>query len=121
METRRWTNPSQPQTLYMATFLLYFGAALGALYGLLGGSIIQLGLAVLEALCAYGIANERKIAYWGAVVVAGLSLVPALLALIGGLGVIFNLAFLIGLVFPVALFALLVHPQSRDYARIWFS
>ena len=26
METRRWTNPSQPQTLYIATFLLYANA-----------------------------------------------------------------------------------------------
>jgi hypothetical protein len=26
----------------------------------------------------------------------------------------------IGLLFEIALFALVVHPQSRDYQRIWF-
>ncbi len=34
METRRWTNPSQPQTLYMATFLLYIEAFFNVLDGL---------------------------------------------------------------------------------------
>ena len=37
-----------------------------------------------------------------------------------GIGSILNLVFLISIVFPVALFALLVHPMSRDYQRIWF-
>jgi hypothetical protein len=27
----------------------------------------------------------------------------------------------IGLMFEIALIALLLHPQSRDYQRIWFS
>jgi hypothetical protein len=105
----------------MATFLLYAGAVLGALFGLMTGSVIGIGIAALEGACAYGIANERKIAYWGAVVVTAVSLLPALWILVGGLSAIFDIGFLISLVFPVALFALLVHPQSRDYARIWFS
>ena len=44
----------------------------------------------------------------------------ALYILNNGIGSILNLVFLISIVFPVALFALLVHPMSRDYQRIWF-
>src|SRR5689334_5843876 len=33
MKTRRWTNPSQPQTLYMATFLLYLEGVLSVIFG----------------------------------------------------------------------------------------
>jgi len=29
--------------------------------------------------------------------------------------------FLLTALFPVALFALLVHPMSREYQKIWFS
>jgi len=118
METRRWTNPSQPQTLYMATFLLYFGAALNLIFAF---SIYTLIISGLQAACAYGIANERKIGYWGAVIVSGLALVPSAMRIIGGPSAILDPIFLIGLIFPVALFVLLVHPMSRDYQRIWFS
>ena len=31
-----------------------------------------------------------------------------------------SMTFLLSLVFPVALFALLVHPHSRGHQRIWF-
>ena len=31
-----------------------------------------------------------------------------------------SIALLVNAMFPVALFALLLHPQSRDYQRIWF-
>ena len=33
---------------------------------------------------------------------------------------IFDISLLIYAIFPVALFALLVHPQSREYQKIWF-
>lgn len=118
METRRWTNPSQPQTLYMATFLLYFGAVLNLVFAF---SPYTLVISAIQAACAYGIANERKIGYWGAVVAAGLALVPYALTIISGPGAILSPMFLIALIFPVALFVLLVHPMSRDYQRIWFS
>jgi hypothetical protein len=35
-------------------------------------------------------------------------------------GSILSLGFIIAMLFPVALFALLLHPMSRDYQRIWF-
>ena len=115
MDTRRWTNPSQPQTLQIAVFLLYANAVLTALFG---GIFSPLGILLVAGGVAagFGIANEHR---WG----YGLGLVMALLPFI------LRLAFganplgtdLITLVFEIALVALLLHPQSRDYQRIWFS
>jgi hypothetical protein len=117
METRRWTNPSQPQTLQIAVILLY----INAVFGLLLGSV---GLLFVVAFAAggFGIANEKKWGYWLAVGAAGLRLlvyVPFVLD--EGFGAVLNLSLLLALVFPVALFALLVHPMSRSYQRIWFT
>lgn len=109
METRRWTNPSQPQTLQIAVLLFYLDAVMAVLFG---AFLSPLGLLLLAAYIAsgFGIANEKR---WGYV----LGLVTA------GVGVIFVLGGgnLINLLFAVALVALLLHPQSRDYQRIWFS
>ena len=33
---------------------------------------------------------------------------------------LFNLTYLILIVFPVALFCALIHPESREHQRIWF-
>lgn len=113
-------NPSQAQTLYIAHLLLYFNAAFALLFSL--GALSPIGLAIIAGSAAggYGIANERKWGYYLALVVAVLGLVGPALTLAGNITYIFNLAFLISVVFPVALMALLVHPQSRDYQRIWF-
>ena len=126
VKTRRFVNPSQPQTLYSATFLLYFNAAFGLLFGssplfffgFLPGLVLTLGMAA----GGYGIANEKRWGYYLGVGTAGLSLVPfAAYVVSNGLGSLFQLALLMSLVFPVALFVLLVHPMSRQYQRIWFS
>jgi hypothetical protein len=116
METRRWTNPGQPQTLQIAVFLLY----INAVFALLG---FGLGLifAVAFAAGGFGIANEKKWGYWTAVAAAGVRLALILMVVTSdGLGSILNLSVLLALAFPVALFALLVHPMSRDYQRVWF-
>lgn len=115
MQTRRWTNASQPQTLQIAVFLLYISAAFDVLFG--GFHPIVLAIAAANVGAGYGIANERKWGYWLGVGITGLALVPFVLWAIGG-GLSLNL--LIQAMFPVAMFALLVHPQSRDYQRIWF-
>jgi hypothetical protein len=125
METRRWTNPSQPQTLYVATFLLYLNAVLGLLFGTLIGSLLgPLGaiVAIVGAVAAgFGIANEKRWGYILGVMVAGLDLVPFLLYVVNhGVGSIFNVSLLLAALFPVALFALLIHPMSREYQKIWF-
>jgi len=122
METRRWTNPTQPQTLQMAVILLYIEAVLGVLFGQVF-ALFPIGLLLVagQAAGGFGIANERKWGYRLAVTVATLGLVPFVFAAAqDGVEAIFDVGFLISLVFPVALFALLLHPMSRDYQRIWF-
>lgn len=126
VKTRRFVNPSQPQTLYIATMLLYLNAAFGILFGssplFFFGFIPGLALTVGKGVAAYGIANEKRWAYFLGVATAGLTLVPfASYMASNGLGSIFQLALLFSLVFPLALFILLVHPMSRQYQRIWFS
>lgn len=124
MESRQWVNPSQPQTLTIACFLLYINAVFAVL------DVLQIGVTRLTAIGAvyyfitivggvvggHGIATERKWGYGLAIVVA---LVPFVLRLVGGGGV-FGGAGLITLIFEIALVALLLHPQSRSYQKIWF-
>jgi hypothetical protein len=55
------------------------------------------------------------------VAIAVLGLLPFVLAIAtGGLTTIFSPTLLLAALFPVALFALLVHPMSREYQKIWF-
>ena len=130
--------------MQIAVFLLYFEAGSTLLFGLesqyavLPGStfdsgyvsnlIVRLGLPLAMAGAAYLIANERKRGYLIGLVVAGL---PLLCRLLIAFGISFSsVEFVghpkpwdydaIGLLFEGALFALLLHPQSRDYQRIWF-
>jgi hypothetical protein len=117
MAQRRWVNQTQPQTLQIAVFLLYINAAFGFLGLLSAGVLAPVALALIGAGVAagYGIANEQK---WG----YGLGLAMALLPFILRLLFVHN-AFatdVVQLMFEIALVALLVHPQSRDYQRIWF-
>ena len=108
-------NPSQPQTLQIGVFLLYINAAFGILFSGLHPLLLLLGGAGVAA--GYGIANERK---WGYGLGVGVAFFwPGLRFLIGGLDAVFGVGF-ISLMFEVALIALLLHPQSREYQRIWF-
>ena len=115
METRRWTNPSQPQTLQIAVILLYLDAVFGVLYG---AAFNPIGLVFVAGAAAagFGIANERR---WGYLLGIGISLLPFVLRLVLGAGIVGGS--FINLMFEIALVALLLHPQSRDYQRIWFS
>ena len=114
MQTRRWLNPTQPQTLQIAVFLLYLDAVFEVIYG---GIYVPIGIVLAAAFVAagYGIANERR---WGYALGLAVSVLPFVIRLIyreplvGGS--ILNFMFEVGLV------ALLVHPQSREYQRIWF-
>lgn len=133
MQTRRWVNPYQPQTMQIAIYLLYFRAVLLLVFGFSGAekialadllfagahSWLQVVLAGAGALAGYGIANEKRAAYGLGV---GVALVPIALRLYVSLR--FDVGPLeydvLGLMFDVALVALLLHPQSRDYQRIWF-
>ena len=115
-DTRRWVDPSQPQTLQFACWLLYANAIIGLVFG---GSVLGiLGLAA-SVLAGFGIANEKRWGYFLAVALTGLE-VLLYVAVAGGIIGAISSAVLIPLAFTVALFALLLHPQSRDYQRIWF-
>ena len=125
METRRWTNPSQPQTLYMATFLLYINAVL-RLRRLLGGFFgvrSACWSSSAQVAAGFGIANEKQVG----LLLGGGHRRPRPAArsccssLVDGVGVDLQpRASCSTPSFPVALFALLVHPMSREYQKIWF-
>ena len=116
-QQRRWTNASQPQTLQIAVFLLYINSAF-LLLGLLLDNyfpLLYIGVFAGQIFAGYGIANERKWAYYLGIVMA---VFPFLIRIYYGQSLVGTN--LIGLMFEIALVALLLHPQSRDYQRIWF-
>ncbi|HJO41597.1 MAG: hypothetical protein QF837_04225 [Acidimicrobiales bacterium] len=111
MQTRRWVNRYQTQTLYLGTVLLYiegvFNIARGTFFALIGAGML---------LAGYGIANDKKIAWKLGVGASFLSILMRLTSQdVGFTYIIFSL------VFPVALLALLLHPLSREYQKIWFN
>jgi len=113
MESRRWLNRYQPQTLVTGTMLLY----IEGLFNLVRGTeLMFIGLAMFPA--AYAIANDKR---WGWRLGVGAAALAVLLRLISILSYGFTPTVLLILVFPVALLALLVHPISREYQRVWFS
>jgi hypothetical protein len=110
----RWFNPSHPQTLQIGVLLLYlngFFAIFAGAYGLI--------FAVGFVAGAVGIASEKKWGYAVGVVTA-VAQVVVLLAVFGIFDVLTDGRLLIRLLFDGALVALLVHPMSREYQRIWF-
>ncbi len=114
METQRWINQSHPQTLLFATYLLYFDAVFGILNIVLGGGLSFLGLVLAggSAGAGYGIANDRRWGYYLGVAVSALGLALLLLAT--------GLSNVLSLMFAVAQLALLLHPLSRNYQKVWF-
>jgi hypothetical protein len=117
MEQRRWVNQTQPQTLQIAVFLLYLTAVFGVVDMVRFHYFPLFGLAsVVGGVGAgFGIANERK---WGYILGIGIAFLPFALRIYYGQSILG--ADIITLLFEVALIALLLHPQSRDYQRIWF-
>ncbi len=104
--------------LQIAVFLLYINAALSMF------AMVRVGVFPLLVLAAsagsvaagFGIANEQK---WGYLLGVAMAILPLLLRVaFGGVGVVGG--DLLTLMFEIALVALLLHPQSRDYQRIWF-
>src|SRR5579884_3026240 len=65
---RRWLDRSQPQTLYMASVLLYINAVFLLLallvYGIGGLGILGLVLLFGQVGAAWGIANEKRLGYY---------------------------------------------------------
>jgi hypothetical protein len=110
---QRFFDPSQPQTLQIATLLLY----LDAVFAVLAFNSISFLFAGAYGGAGYGMANGKK---WGYGLGIGVAVLRLALLLIGqSLDVVLRLH-TIELMFAVALLALLLHPQSREYQKIWF-
>ena len=113
-EQRKWFDSSQPQTLQGALVLSYMTAAFGLLWLVMGAYPLLVIFPLALAVPAVGIANEKRWAYGLGIGLAGSNVLLNLIFLPKDWGLIINLFF------AIALFALLVHPQSREYQRIWF-
>ena len=111
MPANRWLDRTQPQTLMTATLLLYINAGLAIIDGAV---LFPIGAVLVggQVAAGWGIANEKKWAYWLGVALVALQLVFIVLYL--------SFAAVLNLVFYGALLALLLHPQSRSYRKIWF-
>jgi hypothetical protein len=114
----RWFNPHLPQTLQIGVLLLYLDAFflfLGRAFALALGLLLIVGMVA----GAFGISNEKK---WGYFVGLAAAVLQVLLTLVVfSISEIFNsFDVLINFMFDVALVALLAHPQSREYQKIWF-
>jgi hypothetical protein len=137
LDPKKWFDRLAPQTLQIATWLLYLNG-LFALVDLLGpsgwigaarvgkGSLgLLVGLVIVLAHAAGGflMANDRRLG-WYLALVAGFS--PFLLRfwiLAGQPWSTFDKLTgdrLLSFIFEVALCALLLHPQSREHQRIWY-
>jgi uncharacterized membrane protein (DUF2068 family) len=112
MPSNRWLDRTQPQTLYIAVILLYINAVFGLIAGF---SLIGLAIAAGQVGAGWGIANEKKWGYFLGLVMAFLPFIIRLLFVHNPFATTF-----INLMFEVAMVALLLHPQSREYQRIWF-
>jgi hypothetical protein len=112
MPSNRWLDRTQPQTLMMATVVMY----INAVFGLIDGQAFRFPIGTVLTLgpvaAGWGIANEKKWGYWLGVVLALLDVAFILLY--------FSVGALLNLIFYGALVALLLHPQSRAYRRTWF-
>ncbi len=118
MNQYRFLNQHQPQTLFIATLFCYIDAFFGLLSGVITTNAILALLTIVGlALGGFGIANEKKWGY-GIAVVAAILQVGGLIA-VGGTSVL-DFPLILNLIFNGALVALLLHPESRGYQRIWF-
>ena len=113
MNDRKFVNQFQPQTLFIATVLLYINAVFDFL------SFIPLFMVAAVALAAggYGIANEKR---WGYGLAVGIAVLRVVVLLLFARSDVLKFPLILTLIFDVALVALLVHPESRQYQRIWF-
>ncbi len=136
LNRRKWIDRMQPQTLQIATWLLYINGLFALVELIDGGGVLHyfrqrytfgflLGLAVvaLHVAGAFLMANERKFG-WKLSVVAAVS--PFVLTFVAytqlNAPIRYRLfgASLMSFAFDVAVLALLLHPQSKEHQRIWY-
>ena len=133
---KKWFDRMQPQTLQIATWLLYFDGFFalvdlldggGEMYYLrlryTGGLLIGLVVIALYAGGGLLMANERRLGYKLSVAAA---ISPFLINFIVYSDVGVSLRYrvlgtgIITFAFNVALLALPLHRQSKEHQRIWF-
>jgi hypothetical protein len=127
LDPRKWFDRLQPQTLQIATLLLYLNGFF-ALIGLVDESDwigaarvtkgtlgLMVGLAVVAAhvLGGFLMANDRRLGYWFGLVAAFSPFLLRFWDRISGNNTL-------SLIFEVALCALLLHPHSREHQRVWY-
>src|SRR5436190_754977 len=118
MSERRYFSPTQPQTLQVSVMLLYFGAGLLFLQLLIYGTFPLWWMVEVigKAGAAFGIANERK---WGCALGIGSAFLPFVRSFVLTTNPFATFG-LLELLFAIVLIVVLLHPQSREYVRIWF-
>ena len=115
----QWFNRNLTMTLVSAQLLCYFTGVMSILRGsAFAGIFFPITVGLVAG--AFGIANEKKWGYGLAVVAAG-----ALVLIPFGLRIYYDVSFLtisfvLDIMFDVALFALLLHPDSRSYQATYF-
>lgn len=147
LQGRRWFNPTLPQTLQIAVFLLYFNAFFAALdlltillerWGLFGIiiKVLLAGTIYLEIAGGLGVSEERKKGYRLAVLAAfapfAMNFLLAMRQFVDSSAQYFGYNLgdvvkdtlmgsgIIQFIFEAALVALLLHPQSKDHQKLWF-
>ncbi|SHE75169.1 hypothetical protein SAMN02745225_01511 [Ferrithrix thermotolerans DSM 19514] len=123
MRSLKLVNSTHPQTLMIATILLYVNALFAivnvALYSGYSTALSLVGI-VLPIAGAYGIANDKKWGYYVGVVAAAIPVVIIILFVVEfGLGVITG--DFLQVILSLVPFVLLIHPQSRTYVNTWFT
>lgn len=135
LDGRKWIDRFQPQTLAIATWLLYIQGAF-ALIGWLDrsdvysawtrfefGGLVGLAGALAHIAGPFLMANGKKLGWWVSVFAAAS---PWILRLIirfqydsVSLRWVVTRSDTIGFLFEVALLALLLHPMSRNHEKTW--
>lgn len=114
----KFFNKHQPQTLQSGVILCYIEAVFGLL-GVAGVTSIFMQLLIVAGLAGggFGIANEKK---WGYSLAVAAAIVQVLVLVLVLRGDVLSFYGVITFMFDGVLVALLLHPMSRDYQRIWF-
>lgn len=127
-----WINPRQPQTLYLSQILMYIQGGIRLIFSLMPGygpgglfGVPLLGEAYWlltgpgKVGAAFGISNSKPWGYKLGVAAAAAPLALRLLAAAVHVrpNVIFTQPY--GLLFDIALLALLLHRNSRGHVRYW--
>ncbi|MFM8945764.1 MAG: hypothetical protein ACKOJC_03495 [Actinomycetota bacterium] len=137
LDTRKWFDRLQPQTLQVATWLLYLNGFfaiigildrsdwIGAARETMGGLGTVVGLLVIAAHVGGGflMANDRRLGYRLALAAAFSPFALRYWVLSDfdyGLWTKITGNNTISLIFEVALCALLLHPQSSEHQRLWY-